>query len=289
VGAGSAIPETSRRRTHRPPTAPKLLHVQRMNLDLPVRSLFLYLSLASACLVTGCAADPGSGDGVAEDGASAIKRGEKTDATLGRPVVQVYTIQTDRLGATTELYCTGVLVAPRKVVTSISCFTTMRWAWQENTRFELTRAVVRTGPSLRIDELVGGDANVAHVSPYLAPDLAPNATTNDILRKGLAILTLKSDLQNGIPLALGQEPTSRDDVTIAGYGCDGSASGSWGTLRSRRLKWNAWTGWFGTSFSCAPGDPGAGVLDASGRLVGIATIEDRVMSITADLRAHLER
>jgi hypothetical protein len=246
-------------------------------------------ALLLGCLASmiGCAAE------TAEDGgeaASAVKGADVADASLGRSVVQVYTEQTDERGRSKEKYCTGVLVAPRRVATSLECFSTTRWAWQDGSTYRIAHAVVQTGPALDVVAIVDRPTNVATMSPLFSKEaLAPDLTSSQIMERSLAVLSLTADLPGAVPLLTGAVPTDRDEVTIAGYGCDGKSRGSWGTLRSRRMKWNDWKGWFSTSFSCSPGDSGAAVLDGRGRLVGVATGLDVVLPITPDLGKTLAR
>lgn len=248
--------------------------------------LALLSAVVVATLSVGCAAEPET-DG--DSAASAVKGGQAAPAALGRSVVQVYTEQTDPRGNEVDKYCTGVLVGPRAVLTSLECFATRTWAWSDKGPYKLARGVVGTGDT-SATRLIFKPTNIASMSPVFSTAAEKAKTHDDLIATSLALLTLTEDLAGGVPLAVGNVPTERDKVTVAGYGCDASAD-SWGTLRTLSMTWNAWNGWWSKDFTCtkAPGDHGAAVLDASGRLVGVATGIDAVLPLTPEVRAQLPR
>ena len=223
------------------------------------------LAVLAVLLATpiGCASrldEPSEGS----EGSEETITGGVEDPSLAASVVQIFFRSRGQLGPGTR--CTGVVISPRTVVTAPDC---------EN-RSDWTETVVMLGPRTRISELAA-TSRESSATPLVAWTDAYGIERS--ARTPFTFVTFKEPIPGAKPVAVGVEPAEGAPVVLHGYGCAGEGRAH-GTLRSKAHTWGSWNGFwsyfFAPGFSCGSGDLGAGVFDARGRLVGIATGKDEV-------------
>jgi hypothetical protein len=195
------------------------------------------------------------------DGSEQEIIGGVEDGSLAASVVQLFVRSPGQL----PIPCTGVVVSPRTVVTAEDCYRNFG-----------TETVVMLGPRTRMSELTGTPPK-ATATPWV--EWVDAYRGRQSVRTTLMFVTFNEPIPGAKPVPVGAEPAKGAPVVFHGYGCAGEGK-AYGTLRSKRHAWGSWKGFwnyfFAPGFSCGSSDLGAGVFDARGRLVGIATGEDEV-------------